>query len=31
MSEAYFKMKTISILLHKNGIPNNIVKLLDID
>jgi bleomycin hydrolase len=30
MSEAYFKMKTISILLHKDGIEKSVAKKLDI-
>ena len=30
MSEAYFKLKTISILVHKNGVPKNLKKKLNI-
>ncbi|PCI32257.1 MAG: aminopeptidase [Flavobacteriaceae bacterium] len=30
MSEAYFRLKTISILLHKNGIPKDLKKKLNI-
>jgi len=30
MSEAYFRLKTISILLHKDGVPKNLKKKLNI-
>lgn len=30
MSEAYFKLKTISVLLHKDGIPKRLKKKLDL-
>jgi bleomycin hydrolase len=31
MSEAYFKLKTISILIHKDAVPNAIKGKLDLN